>query len=111
MDDALWDHSLRVNRLQEEHQQPLLDTMTREEQGLFFLTRWGIYDPSANDKPMDALTRAMRYSAILANHLNLLWVIEKCRVSRGFNKPFDSLLILYFRVIVLSGRSTRSRRG
>jgi len=83
LDDALWGHALRVNRLQEEHIQPLRATLTGEERGLQRLIRAGILDASELDRPTDASTRAMRYSAILADQLNTLLVIEKLRVRRG----------------------------
>ena len=83
LDDALWGHALRVNRLHEEHIQPLSHTLTGEERGLNRLIQAGIVDGSDLDHPMDASTRAMRYAAILADHLSTMLVIEKNRVRRG----------------------------
>ena len=82
LDDTLWVHALRVNRLHEEHIRPHQHLLTGEERGLMQLIRVGIYDVDEINKPMDASTRAMRYSAILADHLSLLLMIEKTRVSQ-----------------------------
>jgi hypothetical protein len=83
MDDTLWAHALRVNRLQEEHIQPLQHLLTGEERGLMRLIRAGVRDAEEVDRPMDSSIRSMRYAAIMADHLSTMLTIEKSRVSSG----------------------------
>ena len=57
--------------------------MTSEEKRLHELIFQGVVDHSARDRPMDASTRSMRYSAVLADYLSSMLRAERDRV-RGF---------------------------
>ena len=80
LDDQLWFQSLRVNRLWEEHLLPQIASMTVEERMLHRLINSGVMDASEGDRPNDSATRAMRYSAALADHLSSMLRTERTRV-------------------------------
>ena len=69
LDDTIWFQGLRVNRLYEEHVHVHFADMTSVECMFYSLMMQGIRDQTAEDWPMDASTRAMRYSAVLGDHL------------------------------------------
>ena len=80
LDDQLWFQGLRVNRLWEEHLSPQITSMTAEERMLHRLILAGIRDISEVDRPNDSVTRAMRYSAAMSDHLSSMLRTERARV-------------------------------
>ena len=81
LDDTIWFQGLRTNRLYEEHVCVHWADMTSVERMFYSLMMQGIRDQTVEDKPMDASMRAMRYSAVLGDHLALMSQQEKIRVS------------------------------
>ena len=53
---------------------------THNERLLWSLLTRGIYDHAPEDRPWDASTRSMRYSAIMGDRLWAMWESERDRV-------------------------------
>ena len=80
LDDQLWFQGLRINRLWEEHLLPQIASMTAEERMLHRLINSGVMDAAEDDRPNNSMTRAMRYSAVLSDHLSSMLRTERARV-------------------------------
>jgi hypothetical protein len=79
LDDQLWHQAMvTMRRLDEQHRgQPLV----HHESTLFQLIQMGAVDHPMSDRPWDASTRAMRYSAAVGDRLWELLLEERARVS------------------------------
>src|SRR5882762_11299882 len=92
MDDQLWAQTMLTDQLLTER---CLDQINQnealpvEERGLVHLLSLGTLDRSAQDRPWDASTRSMRYTATTSSHLWMMLVNERTRVRRW---PVQSLL-------------------
>ena len=92
MDDQLWLQMMLTDRLLTEchldciHQNKSLHM---EERGLVQLLSLGTLDCSAKDRPWDASTRSMRYTAATSSRLWMLLVQERDRVQRWPVHSFD----------------------
>ena len=86
IDDKMWYHALMTMARLESEVRPDLQNQCPEEWVLYQLIRRGVIDQDDNrDKVFRPATRAMRYSASLAD---LLWVKinqERERVSTSFS--------------------------
>ena len=81
INDTIWFQALRVNHLYKEHVRVHFADMTSMEQMFYLLMMQGIRDQTPDDHPMDVSMRAMRYLAVLGDHLALMSQQEKIQVS------------------------------
>src|SRR5882762_1839319 len=112
MDDQLWAQTMATNRLLTERRLDRINqnkSLPVEERGLVHLLSLGTLDRSAQDRPWDASTRSMRYTAATSSRLWMMLVNERDRVRRW---PVQSLLfgltLSVFRVIVWNESCTDS---
>ena len=78
MDDQLFHQSLvTLRRLDEAHRGHI---QPRDDRVLYHLLRRGVIDQGPEDRPFDALTRAMRYAASLGDRLWDIALRERERV-------------------------------
>src|SRR5882762_8684834 len=115
MDDQLWAQTMATNRLLTERRLDRInqnEALPVEERGLVRLLSLGTLDRSAQDRPWDSSTRAMRYTAATSSRLWMMLVNERTRVRRW---PVQSLLfgltLSVFRVIVWSKSCTDSKES
>ena len=80
MDDTLWQQAIGVERHFIEHRLARVTSWSHDEQRLSRLLHMGVQDARGEDRPMDASTRSMRYSAVLADRLWSMVEAERDRV-------------------------------
>ena len=92
VDDEMWYHALMTMARLESEVRPDLQNQRLEEWVLYQLIRQGVIDQDENwDKVFRPATRAMRYSASLAD---LLWVMinQECERVSSFVSSLSSLV-------------------
>jgi hypothetical protein len=77
VDDIIFHQSLVALRRLDSHHRGI--SARREEKVLYKMLRTGLVDPVPSDKPFDASTRAMRYSAAVSDRL---WELVRCEQSK-----------------------------
>jgi len=65
MDDTLWSLALASGRHMKEVHKPAANTWTHDERAMWHLLEGGLFDARVQDKPWDASTRLMKYTAEL----------------------------------------------
>jgi len=81
MDDTLWSLALASGRHVKEVRKPAANTWTHDEQAMWHLLEGGLFDAKVHDKPWDASTRSMRYTAIMGDRLWSMYETERNRVG------------------------------
>jgi len=102
LDDYLWFQSIVTCRSQGLR---LQGGLPHDDKFLWDLLRMGYCNGKPEDRPWDALTRAMRYGAILGDRIQANVERERHRVSTEVPRALDEYLSwMLLRVIVLRPR-------
>jgi len=88
MDDTLWSLALASGCHVKEVRKPAARTWTHDERAMFHLLEGGLFDARAQDKPWDASTRSMRYTAVMGDRLWLMYETERAQVGVSYKFSF-----------------------
>ena len=81
LDDIVWHQALVTLRRLDSKLRPKRKELPTDQWVLYELLCHGVVDPRLRDRTFDALTRAMRYSAAVTDHVWALLDKETTRVS------------------------------
>ena len=89
-DDFLYCQAIGVGRYMIDCRRPLFHggEMIPDDQAMYEFLSWGIWDQRPCDRALDASTRSIRYSAILADRLWSMIEDERNRVGVLLNLAF-----------------------
>jgi len=88
MDNQLWAQTMSTDRLLTERRVDRINqnkSLPVEERGLVHLLSMGTLDHSIQDRPWDASTRSMRYTAATSSQLWMLLVNERTGYGGGLS--------------------------
>src|SRR5882762_1680253 len=88
MDDTLWSLALALGCHMKEVRKPAARNWTHDERAMFHLLEGGLFDARAQDKPWDASTQSMRYTAVMGDHLWSMYETERVRVGASYKFSF-----------------------